>query len=213
MWQLFVHSLGLPRVLLEAYKVDGRADFLRAAADYLVAYDAYESSGWRPGGYLWNDNWGRFVRNDHAVSARVPVLVEFWRLYRRSPDYRPDVAKAVFRMAARCSYLLTHPSRFTFATNHGVMQNLATCQLSLSFPTSRVLRVTADWRSSGSTSSSRSSSMTRASSSSTRRGTNVRPRLIGIAFRYRTLLGVKDPRPLASEIPGGAAGLRRPPPP
>jgi len=135
MWQLFVHSLGLPRVLLDAYKVDGRAEFLRAAADYVVAYDAYENSGWRLGGYLWDDTWRRFVRNDHAVSARVPVLAEFWRLYRRSPDYRPEVAKAVFRMAARCSHLLTDPSHFTFATNHGVMQNLAACHLSLSFPT------------------------------------------------------------------------------
>jgi len=135
MWQLFVHSLGLPRVLLDAYKADGRAEFLDAAAKYLVAYDAYEGSGWGPGGYLWNDTWRRFVRNDHAVAARVPVLTEFWRLYRRSPNYRSDVAESVFRMAARGAHLLADPSRFTAATNHGVMQNLATCNIALSFPT------------------------------------------------------------------------------
>lgn len=135
MWQLFVHSFGLPQVMLDAYKVTGRAEFLRGTADYLVAYDAYEGSGWRPSGYLWGDMSRLFVRNDHAVSARVAVLAGFWRLYRHSPEYRPDVAMAVFRMAARCSYLLADPSRFTFATNHGVMQNLAACQLSLSFPT------------------------------------------------------------------------------
>ncbi len=135
MWQLYVHSLGLPRVLLDAYKADGRAEFLDAAAEYLVAYDAYEGSGWAPGGYLWSDTWRRFVRNDHAVAARVPVLTEFWRLYRRSPNYRPDVGEAVFRMAARGAHLLADPSRFTVATNHGVMQNLAACNIGLSFPT------------------------------------------------------------------------------
>jgi hypothetical protein len=135
MWQLKLHSLILPRVLLEAYKAEGRPEFLRAAADYLLAYDDYEGSGWQPGGFLWNDKWSRFVRNDHAISARVFVLAEFWRLYRHSGEYRPDAAEAVFRMVARCAYLLTDPSRFTFATNHGIMQNLAVCHLSLSFPT------------------------------------------------------------------------------
>jgi hypothetical protein len=133
MWQLLVHSLGLPSVLLEAYKSDGRVVFLRAAAEYLLAYDQFEGSGWSLGGYLWNDQWRRFVHNDHAVAARVYVLAEFWQLYRHSSDYRPDVAEAVFRMATRCAYLLADPSRFTFATNHGVMQNLALCHLRLSF--------------------------------------------------------------------------------
>lgn len=134
-WQLRIHSLVLPQVLLEAYKAEGRAVFLRAAADYLVAYDDYEGSGWQLGGFLWNDGWSRYVRNDHAVSARIFILAEFWRLYRLSDEYQPDVAEAVFRMAARCSYLLMEPSRFTFATNHGIMQNLSICHLSLAFPT------------------------------------------------------------------------------
>ena len=134
-WQLFVHSLGLPQVLLDAYKLDGRAEFLDATAEYLVAYDSYEGSGWAPAGYLWNDAWRRFVRNDHAVAARVTVLAEFWRLYRHSSRYRPNVAQAVLRMAARAARLLADPSRFTVATNHGVMQNLAACTICLSFPT------------------------------------------------------------------------------
>ena len=135
MWQLFVQSLGLPRVLLDAYKLDGRPEFLNAATEYLLAYDAYEGSGWAPGGYLWKDSWRSFVRNDHAVSARVPVLTEFWRLYRHSPNYRPEVGNAVFRMIGRASWLLADPSRFTVATNHGVMQNLAVCNINLAFPT------------------------------------------------------------------------------
>ena len=71
-WQLFVHSLGLPRTMLDAYKANGRIEFLSAAAEYLVAYDVFEGSGWGLNGYLWNDGWSRFVRNDHAVAARVP---------------------------------------------------------------------------------------------------------------------------------------------
>ena len=133
-WQLFVHSLGLPRTMLDAYKANGRIEFLSAAAEYLVAYDVFEGSGWGLNGYLWNDGWSRFVRNDHAVAARVPVLVEFWRLYRRSPNYKSDVGAAVLRMASRAGYLLTQSSRFTFATNHGVMQNLAVCNIGMSFP-------------------------------------------------------------------------------
>jgi hypothetical protein len=134
MWQLFVHSLGLPRVLLDAYEKTGRAQFLQAAADYLVAYDAYERSAWAPSGFLWRDTWRTFVRNDHAVASRVPVLTDFWRLYRTSPSYQPEVGEAVLRMAARAAYLVTDPSRFTVATNHGVMQNLAACNVALAFP-------------------------------------------------------------------------------
>lgn len=134
MWLLYVHSLGMPRVWLDAYKAERRAEFLDAVAEYLVSYDAYERHGfgWSPSG--WNDTWRMYVRNDHAVAARVHVLTEFWRLYRRSPGYRPDVAMAVFRMAARAAHLLADPARFTVATNHGVMQNLATCNIRLAFP-------------------------------------------------------------------------------
>lgn len=136
MWQLFVHSLGLPRVLVEAYKSSGRVAFIRGATDYLIAYDAYERAEWTlPGGYLWQDAWRAFVRNDHAIAARAMVLIEFWRIYRSSPEFDPEVANAVLRMAARCAYLLSDPRRFTVATNHGVMQNLALCSLGLSFPT------------------------------------------------------------------------------
>ena len=135
MWQLFLHSLGLPRVLLDAYEVSGRTQFLDAAADYLVAYDAYERSAWEPGGFLWNDTWRRFPRNDHAVASRVPVLTDFWRLYRRSSNYQPEVGEAVFRMVARAAYLVADPAQFTVATNHGVMQNLAACNVELAFPT------------------------------------------------------------------------------
>lgn len=133
--QLFVYAFGLPRVLVDAYKASGRPEFLDAAAEYLVAFDDYERAAWQPGGYLWHDTWRRFARNDHAVASRVPVLTDFWRVYRQSPNYRPDVASAVFRIVARAADLLTDPAQFTVATNHGVMQNLAACNAELAFPT------------------------------------------------------------------------------
>jgi hypothetical protein len=37
-------------------------------------------------------------------------------------------------MAARAAYLVADPAQFTVATNHGVMQNLAACNLQLAFP-------------------------------------------------------------------------------
>ena len=195
-WQLFIHSLGLPKVLLDAYQADGRPDFLRAAADYLVAYDAYEGGGWKPGGYLWRDTWSRYVRNDHAVAARVPVLAQFWKLYRNSPDYRPDVAKAVFRMVARCAYLLSDPSRFTYATNHGVMQNLGLLNLSLSFPT------LADVEGNSRLAFNRLDEQLTFFLDDEGFVLEHSPgyqsfgiRLMGIAFRYLTLLGLKIPEP------------------
>jgi len=135
MWQLFVQSLGIPQVLLEAYDLTGQMTFLQAAAEYLVAYDIFEASGWALDGYLWNDKFGKLVRNDHAVASRVSVLTEFWRHYRHSPNYQNDVAEAIFRMVSRASKLLSDPVRFTFATNHGVMQNIALCNIQLAFPT------------------------------------------------------------------------------
>ena len=136
MWQLFIHSLSVPRLLLDAYKASGREEFLRGAAKYLVEYDAYEGSEWfLPGAYLWYDGWRIFVRNDHAVAARALMLIEFWRIYRDHADYDPNVGSAIFNMAARCAYLLAEPRRFTVATNHGVMQNLALCSIGLAFPT------------------------------------------------------------------------------
>lgn len=45
------------------------------------------------------------------------------------------MAKDIFQLVARSGQLLAKPSHFTFATNHGVMQNLALWQICLAFPT------------------------------------------------------------------------------
>jgi hypothetical protein len=213
-WQLFLHSLGLPRVLLDAYRLSSRPQFLQAAADYVLAYDQYESSGWHPGGYLWSDDWKRFPRNDHAIAARSVVLSDFWRLYRQSPGYRPVVGDAVFRMVTRFAHLLTKPSHFTFATNHGVMQNLAACHLALAFPRLRDAQVACE------TAIERFQDQLRylmndegfvLEHSPGYQGFGLR--LIGIMFRYMTLLGHPIPDDVLGKYEAGQrvyAAFRRP---
>jgi hypothetical protein len=99
---------------------------LALARDMILAWDRYERTAWQPRGFLWND---------HATAARVRVLGEFWRLYRQRPDYAPEVGRVVLEQAARYRSLLADPGRFTFATNHGVMQNLALLEVGAVFPT------------------------------------------------------------------------------
>ena len=123
--QLVLASFTVPHILLNAYERSGNEEFIKTAWEIIKAWDSYERMAWLPKGLMWND---------HAVAARVNVLAEFWRLYRKHPDYQPEVGEIVFRQAARCGALLSKNSMFTFSTNHGVMQNLALLHLSLSFP-------------------------------------------------------------------------------
>lgn len=125
-WQLSMAGFLVPDVLLRAYKISGRDEFLLTARDVILGWASYERSAWLPRGLLWND---------HAIAARVAVLAEFWRLYRHRPDYQLQVAKTILHLADRSAQLLPRPSHFTFATNHGIMQNLALWHLRLAFPT------------------------------------------------------------------------------
>ena len=123
--QLALASFTVPHILLNAYERSGQEELLGVAREIIAAWDHHERMAWRPTGLMWND---------HAVAARVNVLAEFWRLYRRHPDYQPDVGEMVFRLAARYGAMLSKDSLFTFSSNHGVMQNLALLHLSLAFP-------------------------------------------------------------------------------
>ncbi len=115
-----------PNVLLNAYEITGRDDYLLAARDMIFSYASYERSKWFPKGYLWNDG---------CVARRISVLSKFWMLFRNHPKYEKRVAKAIFQMVGRSAQILSKPGHFTFATNHGIMQNLALWQISLAFPT------------------------------------------------------------------------------
>jgi hypothetical protein len=123
--QLTLASLTVPDILMDAYKLTGRQEFLTSARDVIVAWAKYERRAWLPKGFLWND---------HAIAARTLVLAKFWRLYRHHPLYQPQVAELLLEFAERNAAFLSRPSHFTFATNHGVMQNLALLHLCLAFP-------------------------------------------------------------------------------
>jgi hypothetical protein len=124
-WQLEYAGLIVPEIFLEAYQITGREQFYEQARDGLLAWASYEGKAWLDHGFLWND---------HAVATRVRTLTDFWCLYRHRADYRPEIAEKIWEFAGRTGQLLAKPDRFTFATNHGVMQNLALWQLCVAFP-------------------------------------------------------------------------------
>ena len=87
----------VPDVLLQAYDATGRKEFFTAAQAFITSAQAIDQSAWLPPGEFWND---------HAVAARICVLANFWRLYRHSPDYRPEVGRQVLQMVAHSEQLL-----------------------------------------------------------------------------------------------------------
>lgn len=123
--QLPIAGFAIPGILLRAYRMTGRNDFLLAAKEYIVAWNSFEKQTWLPPGLMWNDN---------ALSSRVGVLARFWEMYRRRQDFDPNVARAVLQLVNRSVQLLARRDQFTFATNHGVMQNIALIQASIAFP-------------------------------------------------------------------------------
>ena len=124
-WQLQFASLVIPETLLRAYETTGREEFLMGARDVILGLASYERRTWLPKGFLWND---------HAVAARVPVLAEFWRLYRHNARYDAESARNILQFAARSGSMLAKPRQFTFRTNHGIMQNIALLHLCVAFP-------------------------------------------------------------------------------
>ncbi len=124
-WQLEYAGLIVPEIFLDAYQLTGREQFYEQARDGILAWASYEDRAWLDHGFLWND---------HAVAARVRTLTDFWRLYRHRADYRPEIAERIWEFVGRTGQLLAKPDRFTFSTNHGVMQNLALWQLCVAFP-------------------------------------------------------------------------------
>jgi Heparinase II/III N-terminus/Heparinase II/III-like protein len=125
LWQLQFAGLVVPEIFLDAYERTGREEFYEMARVVILAFGCYEKKAWLDRGFLWND---------HAVASRVRTLADFWRVYRRRPDYRPEVAAELWGFAARTAALLAKPQQYTFATNHGVMQNLALWQICVAFP-------------------------------------------------------------------------------
>ena len=118
-------SLIVPATLLRAYEVQHDEDFFRDAKDAILQFSRYERD-------IATDVGA--VRNDHAIAARISVLVRFWRLYRQRDDFKSDDARIVLQQISRCALLLAKASHYTAATNHGVMQNIALLQIGAAFP-------------------------------------------------------------------------------
>jgi hypothetical protein len=124
-WRLPLAGLVAPGVLLDAYDATDREPFFLAAQKTILQWGAYERRAWLPRGAMWND---------HAVAARIAVLTELWRVYRHHPSYQADVGREILEQLGRTAALLAKPGHFTFATNHGIMQNVALLHVSLAFP-------------------------------------------------------------------------------
>jgi hypothetical protein len=132
---LSMASLVVADTLLRAYDITGTEAYFEQAKHTVLGFDAFER------GLLTDVG---LVRNDHAIAARVGVLIRFWRLYRHRADFDEAVAGTVLQQVARCAEFLAKPSHFTAATNHGVMQNIALLQAAVAFP---ALPGTASWKS------------------------------------------------------------------
>jgi hypothetical protein len=125
LWQLQLAGLIVPEIFLDAYELTGREEFYVSARDVIFAWSNYDRRAWLNRGFLWND---------HAVAARIRTLADFWRVYRRRADYRPEVAVKIWEFVSRTGEMLAKQDQFTFSTNHGIMQNLALWQICLAFP-------------------------------------------------------------------------------
>lgn len=123
--RLFVAGLAPADLLLQAYERTGEERFFSASQAVILAFGRYEATARLPKGFLWEE---------HATANRVYVLSDFWALYRQRADFDPAVAAAVLRLAARSGAVLAGPQHFIYATNHGVMQNIALLRLRLAFP-------------------------------------------------------------------------------
>jgi hypothetical protein len=124
-FQLQIAALAVPRTLLDAFEVGGNPAYLEAAAQVISAYAEHDAATWIPRGLQWND---------HAIAGRLIVLTRFWWLYRNHELFQPDVAGRALALAARSGSMLAKEGHFTFATNHGIMQNLALWHLVMAFP-------------------------------------------------------------------------------
>lgn len=124
-WQLMVASLAAADILLDAYRITGREQFFQQARDGIVAFAEFESAQWVDHGFMWND---------HAIGARIPVLVKFWAEYRSRPDFEPRVGRIVLNLVARSARLMAKPSFYAWRTGHGIVTDLAILQIAVAFP-------------------------------------------------------------------------------
>jgi hypothetical protein len=124
-WQLMVASLAGADLLLDGYLASGRQEWLDLAETTIVAFARHESQRWLDQGLMWND---------HAISARVPVLAKFWSIHRGKQDPSTTTTQAVLGLISRSAMLLMKDDAYAWRTSHGILANLALLQIAAAFP-------------------------------------------------------------------------------
>lgn len=123
--QLVMASLAVEDLLLREFESGSDRRYFLRARDRILAFAEWESRQREPFGFLWND---------HAIAARISVLIRLWRSLRDDAETTPDQRTELIALVDRSAALLAKKSQFTVRTNHGVMQNLALLQISAAFP-------------------------------------------------------------------------------
>jgi len=124
-FQLTTASLVTADVLLDAYRLTRRDEYYWQARDVIVGFARYEARQWLNQGMVWND---------HAIAARIAVLVKFWTEYRSRADFDPATGGLVLDLVARSAQLLAKPSFYAWRTGHGIVSDLAILQAAAAFP-------------------------------------------------------------------------------
>ena len=133
-FQLVMASFAVEDLLLKEYESGGDRRHYLLARDRILAFAEWESRQQKPLAFLWND---------HAIAARVSVLIRLWRTLRDDAETTPAQRFELIALVQRSGELLAKKSQFTVRTNHGVMQNLALLQVSAAFP---ALPKASQWR-------------------------------------------------------------------
>jgi len=123
--QLQIASLAVPFLYLKAAPLSGDDTFFDGAREYLKRWWAFERTSRLPRGLQWND---------HAVAARVYVLIQYWMAAAARGRLSYEDAQFILEAIAKSVALLEKPEYFTYRTNHGVMQNLALLHVAVAFP-------------------------------------------------------------------------------
>lgn len=134
-FQLIVASLAVEDLLLKEYESGGDRRYYRLARDRILSFAEWESRQRKPIAFLWND---------HAIAARISVLIRLWRDLRSDAETTSSHRAELIALVERSGELLAKKSQFTVRTNHGVMQNLALLQITAAFPS---LPKASQWRS------------------------------------------------------------------
>lgn len=124
-WGLMFASLAGPDILIDGYAQTGNRAWLDLAERMIVSFARYERSRWLDKGLMWND---------HAISARIPVLVKFWAAYRERQLRDPATVNAVLQLVSRSALMLGKADAYAWQTSHGIISDLALLQIAAAFP-------------------------------------------------------------------------------